>query len=78
MSSGKSKFLPSRLNMVKFLLQFIKAERSGNWELHLQSVAAMVPEFFAIRRLNYARWLAVYIMDMRQLASKNSLMGGIP
>ena len=35
-------------HMVKLLLQFIKAERTGNWELHLLSVSAMVPYFFAM------------------------------
>ena len=58
-------------HMVKLLLQFIKAERTGNWELHLLSVSAMVPYFFAMDRLNCARWLPVYIMDMRQLATKH-------
>ena len=57
--------------MVKLLLQFVKAERTGNWELHLLSVSAMVPHFFAMDRPNYARWLPVYIMDMRQLATKH-------
>ena len=31
----------------------------------------MVPHFFAMDRPNYARWLPVYIMDMRQLATKH-------
>ena len=57
--------------MVKLLLQFVKTERTGNWELHLSSVSAMVPHFFAMDRPNYARWLPVYIMDMRQLATKH-------
>jgi len=57
--------------MVKLLLQFVKAERTGNWELHLLSVSAMVPYFFAMDRPNYARWFPVYIMDMRQLATKH-------
>ena len=57
--------------MVKLLLQFVKAERTGHWELHLLSVSAMVPHFFAMDRPNYARWLPVYIMDMRQLATKH-------
>lgn len=58
-------------HMVKLLLQFVKAERTGHWELHLSSLSAMVPYFFAMDRPNYARWLPVYIMDMRQLATKH-------
>ena len=56
--------------MVK-LLQFVKAERTGNWELHLSSVSVMVPHFFAMDRPNYARWLPLNIMGMRQLATKH-------
>ena len=58
-------------HMVKLLLQLVTAERTGTWELHLLSVSAMVPYFFAIDRPNCARWLPVYIMDMRQLATKH-------
>ena len=34
--------------MVSILLQFIKAERTGNWKLHLSATAAMLPYFFAM------------------------------
>ena len=57
-------------HMVKLLLQFVKAERSGNWEMHLLCVSAMIPYFCAMDRPNYARWLPVYLMDMRQLATR--------
>ena len=58
-------------HMVKLLLQFVKAERSGNWEMHLLCVSAMIPYFYAMDRPNYARWLPVYLMDMRQLATNH-------
>ena len=57
--------------MVSLLLQFIKAERTGNWNLHLASVAAMIPHFFAMDRQNYARYLPVYLADVRQLETKH-------
>ena len=69
--SKKFAFWEEYGEMVKLLLQFVKAERTGNWELHLSSVSAMVPHFFATDRPNYARWLPVYIIDMRQLATKH-------
>lgn len=40
--------------MVDLLLQFIKAERTANWNLHLSAVAAMTPYFFAMDRHNYS------------------------
>ena len=58
-------------DMINILLQFIKAERTGNWDLHLSAVATMVPHFFALDRPNYARWLPVYLADMNQLESKH-------
>ena len=57
--------------MVLLLLQFVKAEQSGNWKLHLSATAAMVPHFFSMDRVNYARWLPVYLFDMNMLESKH-------
>ncbi|CAH3175616.1 unnamed protein product [Porites evermanni] len=54
-------------SMVTTLLQFLKAERTGNWKLHLSSTAAMLPQFFAMDRQNYARYLPVYLADMQKL-----------
>jgi len=60
-------FWDEYVSMVTSLLQFLKAERTGNWKLHLSSVAAMLPHFFAMNRQNYARYLPVYLADMQQL-----------
>ena len=54
-------------SMVQLLLEFIKAERTGDWPLHLSATAGMVPYFFAMDRPNYSRWLVVYLSDMNQL-----------
>ena len=53
--------------MVTSLLQFVKVERTGNWKLHLSSIVAMLPHFFAMDRQNYTRYLPVYLTDMQQL-----------
>lgn len=57
--------------MVLLLLQFVKAERTGNWKLHLSATAAMVPHFLSMDRINYARWLPVYLSDMNMLESNH-------
>ena len=57
--------------MVSILLQFIKAERTGNWKLHLSATAAMLPYFFAMGRPNYARWLSAYLCDMTQFEAEH-------
>ena len=53
--------------MVTILLQFINAERTRNWNLHLSATAAMLPYIFAMDRPNYVCWLPVYLCDMNQL-----------
>ncbi|CAB4003577.1 Hypothetical predicted protein [Paramuricea clavata] len=71
-SRKKSKvfnFWEDYINMVLLLLQFVKAERTGNCKLHLSATAAMVPHFFSMDRVNYARWLPVYLSDMNLLES---------
>ena len=57
------------LAMVNILVQFIKAERTADWDLHLTTVAAMLPHFFAMDCQNYARWLPSYLTDMNSLAA---------
>ena len=71
-SKEKSKvfsFWVEYIDMVLVLLQFIKAERTGNWKLHLSTTAAMIPHFYSMDRVNYARWLPVYISHMNLLES---------
>ena len=53
--------------MVMILLQVIKADRTGNWNLHLSSTAAMIPHFFNMDRTNIACWMPVYLADMHKL-----------
>ena len=57
------------LAMVNILVHFIKAEQTADWDLHLTTVAAMLPHFFAMDRQNYARWLPIYLADMNSLAA---------
>ena len=64
-------FWEQYIEMVDILLQFIKAERSGNWDLYLSALDKMTPHFFAMDRPNYAQWLPVYITDMNMLESSH-------
>ena len=53
--------------MIQLLTKFIKAERTGNWELHLQSVWNMLPYFAAAGHSLYAKSAYVYITSMQNL-----------
>ena len=53
--------------MVLILHRFIRAERDGIWELHIDSLTEMIHYFFAYDRVNYARWASVFLADMKAL-----------
>ncbi|CAC5362571.1 unnamed protein product [Mytilus coruscus] len=53
--------------MVNILKRFIKAERTGNWELHLQTLQDMLPYFAAAGHNVYAKSAYVYISMMQTL-----------
>lgn len=55
------------MKMVEIMLDFIRAERDGNWQLHLSSFQSMLPYFFLYDHTNYARWGTIYISDMIKL-----------
>ena len=54
-------------NAIEIMLQNIRSEREGIWKLHLSSVSAMLPLIFITNRINYSRWLPVYLLDMFNL-----------
>lgn len=45
------------IDIVLLLLRFIRAEREGLWNLHLNAVAEMLPYFFSMDRINYSRYV---------------------
>ena len=55
--------------MVSLLMGFIRADREGNWELHLEMFAKMLPWFALYDHTDYARWGPVYFADMTNLQS---------
>ena len=58
--------------MISLLLRFIRAEREGNWQLHvhMSSFAGMLPWFRIYDNTNYTRWGSIYLADMHQLELK--------
>lgn len=53
--------------MVQILLEYIRAERTACWSLHLEATSRMLPYLFAVNHFNYARWVTVYLADMHLL-----------
>ena len=57
-------FWNSYLEMVEVLMNFVRAIRGGNWDLHLECIKEMLPWFFVYDHTNYARYLPVYLAQM--------------
>ena len=58
-------FWMSYLNMADLFLNFVRATWIGDWALHLQSAAEMVPWYFAYYHLNSARYLLTQARFLR-------------
>lgn len=50
--------------MVTEMLNYIRAVRTGDWQLHLKTTEVFVKYYFAHDKLNYARMIPVYLADM--------------
>ena len=59
------------LHMVEIICMFIKAERTGNFDLHLRSVWEMLPYFAASRHHLYVRSEHIYLQTMQNLEVTN-------
>ncbi len=55
------------MDMIDILRRFIKAERTGDWELHLQAVHDMLPNFTGSGHNLYAKSARLYLQMMEQL-----------
>ena len=59
------------MKMVMILLQFIRAERTSDWQMHNTAFMAMLPWFAHYDHTNYTRWGVVYAADISQLETSH-------
>lgn len=59
------------LSMELVTLLLIRSFREANFDLYCQSLAALIPYFFANNNVNYARWLSIHYRDMMTLEKKH-------
>ena len=57
------------MRAIDMLRKFIRAERTGNWELHLQAVYDMLPFFTASGHNIYAKSAYLYLQLMLDLSN---------
>ena len=55
------------IEYIETLKLFIRAERSGNWSLHLVAVTRMLNLFAATSHINYAKSARLYLQLMLEL-----------
>ena len=58
--------------MVSTLLHFISCTRRSDWEGHLNTLEKMTSWLFAYDRVNYSRYVPVYLHEMRELEKTHS------
>ena len=46
---------------------FVRSLRESDFELYKQTLSKIIPYFFGLDRVNYARWLPIHLRDMASL-----------
>ena len=65
--SRTSKLWLYYMDCISIIKQFIRAERCGHWELHLDALDKMINLFAATGHLNYAKSARLHLQQMREL-----------
>ena len=65
--SRTAKLWVQYLSYIQITKDFIRAERTGNWSLHLQSVSNMLNLFAATGHVHYAKCARLYLQQMLDL-----------
>ena len=65
------RFWSTYIDMVQLMMLYIRATRTGDWNLHLSTVRLMIPWFFVTDRVNYSRYLPCYWIEMICLEHTN-------
>jgi len=70
-SSRTSALWVQYMSMIDILRKFIRAERTGNWELHLQSIQAILPYMAASGHNSYTKSGTLYLQQMSNLPTQH-------
>jgi len=54
------------LTMELAILVFIRSLRESNFSLYRQALCQLIPHMYANNNVNYARWMPIHLIDMRQ------------
>ena len=62
------------LNTIRILRKFFRAERLGNWDLHLEAVSEMLPYLAASGHSLYAKSAIIYFSSMANLPNDHPVV----
>ena len=60
-------FWDSIIDYETLVLLVVRAQRQHNFNLYVEALEDLVPLFFALDHVNYARWTPIHIRDMKSL-----------
>lgn len=55
------------MQIIQLVQDLSTGDRSGDWNLHVQTVKKIQPLFQVMDRNNYARWCSLYLSDIISL-----------
>ena len=55
------------MNLELLVLLFVRSLRESEFELYKQTISKIIPYFFGLDRVNYARWLPIHLRDIASL-----------
>ena len=59
------------LQLELLILVFIRSIRTADFPLYIEAITQLLPWFFALDHIHYARWLSVHVRDMTTLPVKH-------
>ena len=68
--SRTAKLWIQHLDYIQVLKLFIRAERTGNWSLHIVALSKMINVFAATGHINYAKCARVHLQNMLEARTK--------
>lgn len=68
---GKTaQFYQQYIDLVNVYKYFSRAYRTNNVEMYTHALEKMIPAFFSGKRLNYARWMTVYLLKLLNIENE--------
>lgn len=61
------KYWDNVLIIIQLIRDLIRADRTGNWKLHCETMAKLLPLYHIFDHIHYLRWGSVYVQDILNL-----------